>query len=157
AKQATILDPHSALAFSTLGWILQNDLIGRSLKKGMDYDGSVAAYRKAIILDPKNKETIASLAILLEYDNEGTRYSENAHLKEAVSELRKLKDIDESYSRDYDENILYNLWYAHDYQGVLDYAAGLQSNDVRRGLVLAATAALHGSDAATKKSLEITT
>lgn len=157
AKEATILEPHSALAFSTLGWVLQNDLIGRALKKGMDYDGSVAAYRKAISLDPKNKETIASLAILFEYDSEGTRYSENAHLQEAVSEFRKLKDIDERYSRDYDENILYDLWYAHDYQGVLDYAAGLQSNDVRRGLVLAATAALHSADAAIKKSVEITT
>jgi tetratricopeptide (TPR) repeat protein len=81
AKQATTLEPHSALAFSTLGTVLKNDLIGRPLKKGMDYSGAVAAYKQAIELDPKDKETRANLAILLEYDPNGTRYSEDARLK----------------------------------------------------------------------------
>jgi len=35
--------------------VLKHDLIGRVLKKGMDYDGAIAAYRKAIALDPKRE------------------------------------------------------------------------------------------------------
>lgn len=157
AREATALEPDSALAFSTLAKVLKHDLIGRPLKKGMDYAGAAAAYRKAVTLDPKDKETRANLALLLEYDEDGTRYSEKAPLKEAVAELRESKKIDEQYSRSYDDNVLYDLWYAHDYKGVLDYAATIPTSDVRKGLTLAATAVLQGSDAALKKSLEITT
>ena len=68
-----------------------------------------------------------------------------------------MKKVDEEYSRTYDDSILYDLWYAHDYKGVLDYAATLPASDVRKGLMLAAIAVQQGSDAALKRSLEITT
>ena len=100
----------------------------------MDYEGAVAAYKKAIALDPKDKETRANLGMLLEYDAEGTRYSEKARLKEAVEVFRELKKVDENYSRTYDDYILYDLWYARDYKGVLDYAATLPTSDTRRVL-----------------------
>ena len=93
AMEGTVLEPNSALAQSTLGMALKHDLIGRPLKKGMDYDGADAAYRKAISLDPKDKGTRANLALLLEYDEDGTRYSEKARLKEAVEVLRGLKTV----------------------------------------------------------------
>jgi tetratricopeptide (TPR) repeat protein len=157
ALEATTLEPSSALAFSTLGLVLKNDLIGRLVKKGMDYEGAITAYRKAMALDPKDKETRANLALLLEYDPDGTRYSERARLKEAVVELHELKKLDEEYSRSYDDNVLYDLWYAHDYQGVLDYAATLPTSNVRKGLTLAAIALQQGTEAALKKSLEMTT
>lgn len=48
ALEGTSLEPSSALAQSTLGMVLKNDLIGRPLKKGMDYDGAITAYQKAI-------------------------------------------------------------------------------------------------------------
>lgn len=156
AREATTLEPDSALAFSTLGTVLKHDLIGRPLKKGMDYDGAIAAYRKAIALDPKDKETRANLALLLEYDADGTRYSERAALKEAVVEFRELKESDEEYGRHYDDNVLYDLWYAHDYQGVLDFAATLPTSEVRKGLTLGALALQQGTAAALKKSVEIT-
>jgi tetratricopeptide (TPR) repeat protein len=157
ALQAATLEPSSAVAFSTLGLVLKNDLIGRPVEKGMDYEGAIAAYRKAIALDPKDKETRANLALLLEYDAGGTRYGEHARLKEAAAELRELKKVDEEYSRTYDDNVLYDLWYAHDYKGVLDYAATLPTSNVRKGLTLAAIALQQGTEAALKKSMEITT
>lgn len=157
AHEATALEPSSALAVSTLGMVLKHDLIGRLLTKGMDFDGAIAAYRKAIALDPKDKDSRANLALMLEYDAEGTRYSENAMLKEAVTEFRELKKLDEEYARTYDDNVLYDLWYAHDYQDVLDYAETLPATDVRKGLSLAAIAVQQGTDAALKKALEITT
>ena len=157
ALEATILEPNSAVAFSTLADVRKDDLIGRVLKKGMDLDGAIAAYRKAMALDPKDKDIRANLSFLLEYDAKGTRYSEKAPLKDAVVVLRELKKMDEPYSRTYDDNILFDLWYAHDPQGVLDYAATLPATDARKGLTLAAVALLQGVDAALKKSLEITT
>jgi tetratricopeptide (TPR) repeat protein len=77
--------------------------------------------------------------------------------KDAVKELLELKKLDEEYSRSYDDNVLYDLWYAHDYKGVLDYAATLPTSSVRKGLTFAAIALEQGTDAALKKSLEITT
>jgi tetratricopeptide (TPR) repeat protein len=147
AREAVTLDPNSAVAFSTLANVLKHDLIGRSLKKGMDYDGAIAAYKKSILLDPKDKDARAKLALLLEYDSDGVRYSERAHLKESVDLLRELKKMDEDYERTYEDNILYDLWYAHDYQAVLDYASTLPATQVRKGLNLAALAALQGSEA----------
>ncbi len=157
AREATNLEPNSALAFSTLGMVLKHDLIGRLEKKGMDLDGAIAAYRKAIALDPKDKEMRANLALLLEFDADGTRYGERAGLKDAVEVLRGLKKLDDEYSHAYDDNVLYDLWYAHDYQGVIDYAATLPTSDVRKGLTLAAIALQQGTESALKKSLEITT
>ena len=157
AKEATAREPGSALAFSTLGSVLKHDLIGRPFKKGMDYEGAITAYKKAVTLDPKDTLNRANLALLLEHGPDGTRYAENARLKEAVAEFRELKKIDEEYSRNYDDNILYDLWYAHDYQGVLDNVSTLPASDARRGLMLAAIAVQQGNAAALKKSLEITT
>jgi tetratricopeptide (TPR) repeat protein len=94
---------------------------------------------------------------LLEYDPDGDRYSDKARLKDAVAELRELKKLDSDYARTYDDNVLFDLWYAHDYQAVLDLAATLPTSDARKGLMLAATAVQQGPDAALKKSLEITT
>ncbi len=157
ALEGTKLEPNSFIAFNTLAEVLKNDLVGRPLKKGMDYSGSVAAYKKAVALDPKDKDARASLALLLEYDANGLRYRDPIALKESVEVLRELKKLDEDYERAYEDNVLYDLWYCNDYKGVLDYAAPLSSSDVRKGLVVAATAIEIGVDAALKKSLEITT
>jgi tetratricopeptide (TPR) repeat protein len=156
-KEATVLEPSSALAFSTLAWILQHDLIGRRFKKGFDYDGAIAAYRKAKELNPKDKDLRTNLAILLESDADGDRYTEKAHLREAIAEFKELKELDKDYMRTYEDNILYDLWYAHDYKDLLEAVAGLPTTDVRKGLMLAAIAADQGPDAAIKKSMEITT
>jgi hypothetical protein len=157
AKEATVLEPSSSLAFSTLGWILQHDLIGRRFKKGFDYNGAIAAYRKARELDPKDKELRTNLAILLESDADGERYSQKAHLREAIAEFKELKKLDKDYMNRFEDNVLYDLWYAHDYKGLLAAVADLPTTDVRKGLMLAAIAADQGPDAAIKKSLEITT
>jgi len=157
AREATVLEPSSAQAYTTLAWILQHDLIGRRFKKGFDYEGAVAAYRKAKTLDPKDKDLRTNLAILLESDAEGTRYSKKAHLKEAIAEFKELKEIDKDYMQSYEDNILYDLWYSHDYKTLLAAVAALPTTDVRKGMMLAAVAADQGAEAAVKKSLEITT
>lgn len=156
AREATALEPNSAQAFSTLGWVLEHDLIGRLRKKGFDYSGAVAAYRKAKALDPKDKDLRVNLAILLEYDADGERYTAKAHLKDAVTEFEEVRTLDKDYAAKYDDNVLYDLWYAGDLKRLQEELDRLPATDVRRGFVLASTAAGQGSDAAIKRSMEIT-
>lgn len=157
ATEATQMESNSFVAAATLAEVLKNDLVGRPLKKGMDYAGAVAAYRQAIALDPKDKEARVNLALLLEYDAGGTRYADPTSLMEAVGVLRDLKKLDEDYERGYEDNVLYDLWYGADYKGLLEYAATLPTSEVRKGLIVAATAVESGIDPALKKSLESTT
>ena len=135
----------------------KHDQIGRPLKKGMDFQSSIAAYKKAIALDPTVKENFAELGLLMEFDADGIRYAEDAPLKDAVATLKEIKKLDEDYARSYDDNILYDLWYALDYKGVLDYAATLPTSEIRKGLTIAAIAQISGIDVALKKSVELTT
>ncbi len=157
ARQAATLEPNSAQAYSTLAWILEHDLIGRRLKKGYDFQGAVAAYTKAKELDPKDKDIRANLAMLLEYDANGDRYTAAARLKDAISEFRDLKKMDEATGRTYDDFVLYDLWYSEEFKALEDALKTLPATDTRRAFVVAETAFRQGSDAALKKSLEITT
>ena len=157
ARQATSLEPNSAQAYSTLAWILEHDPIGRLRKKGYDLQGAIAAYRKAKELDPKDKDIRANLAMLLEYDSNGDRYTANAQLKSAISEFRDLKKLDEETGRTYDDFVVYDLWYAREFKALEEALQDLPATDIRRGFVVAVTAIKQGSDAALKRSLEITT
>jgi Tfp pilus assembly protein PilF len=156
AKEAIALEPNSAQAQSTLAWVLKHDLVGRSLRKGFDYAGAVAALRKAKQLDPKDKDIRASLAILLEYDAQGERYTTGAHLKEAIAEFQELKRMDEATGRIYDDNVLYDLWYLRDFKALAEALSPLPATDVRRSFVVAGIAAEQGAETALKKSLEVT-
>jgi Flp pilus assembly protein TadD/transglutaminase-like putative cysteine protease len=157
ARQATSLEPSSAQAYSTLAWILEHDLIGRLRKKGYDLQGAIAAYRKAKELDPKDKDIRANLAMLLEYDSNGDRYIAKAQLKDAISEFKDLKKLDEAMGSTYDDFVLYDLWYAREFKALEEALQALPSTDTRRGFVVAVTAINQGSEAALRKSLEITT
>jgi Flp pilus assembly protein TadD len=157
AKAATVLDPKSAQAYSTLGLTLEYDLIGRRFKKGFDYSGAVAAYRRAKELDPKDKDIRASLAFLLEYDSQGTRYSATARLEDAAAEFQELKKFDEDFARKYEDNPLYDLWYAKKVDAVVALAESMPGADIRKSFLVAATAAREGSEAAIKKSLGLST
>lgn len=155
ARGATLLEPASAQAFGTLGWILEHDEIGRRFGKGADLPGAVTAYRKAKQLDPKDKEVRANLAILLEFDDHGNRYKDPGHLQQAVRELKELKQLDEDYEKDYEDSLLFDLWYANDPRALLQYADGLRSTETRKALVLAATAAAENAQAAIDRSAAI--
>lgn len=157
AREATVLEPNSAQAYSTLAWILEHDLLGRRLEKGCDYQGAVAAYRKAKELDPKDKDIRANLAKLLEYDANGERYTANAGLKDAIAEFKELKKMDEETGRQYDDFVIYDLWYSRYFKALEEALSTLPATDTRRGFVVALTAVNQGSEAALKKSLEITT
>jgi tetratricopeptide (TPR) repeat protein/transglutaminase-like putative cysteine protease len=161
AKEATVLEPNSADAFSALGWIMQHDQIGRRFGKGFDYKAALDAYSKAHQLDPKetnpqDKNIQINYAVLLEYDENGERYTEKSHMEQAIAEFNDVKKRDEETGKRYDDNVLYDLWYLHKYKELQEQASALPASDVRRGLILAAVVADQGVDAAIKKSMELT-
>jgi len=147
-RRATELDPKNALAWSSLGWILEHDAIGRRFGKGFDFSAAVAAYRKAIDLDPKEWTNYADLAILLEHDAVGERYSAEAKLDEAAAEYRALKEVNKEKGESYDDNLLYVLFYAHKWDEVLQLCGSLPSSATRHGVALAAITARDGSESA---------
>ncbi len=148
ALRATDLEAKNALAWSALGWIEEHDAIGRRFGKGFDFNAAVAAYRKAIDLDPKEWGNLADLAILLEYDAFGERYSPDSKLDDAAAEYRALKELNKEKGEGYDDNLLFTLFYARKWDDVLQLCGSLPSSATRHGVALAAIAVRDGSQAA---------
>ncbi len=158
ALAATRLEPKSALAWKTLGWMLQHDAVGRRFGAGYDRAGAIAAYRMARELDPTNTDIAADLAVLLEHDADGVRYSARANLAEAIAEYqarRKLLTDDEAKSDDYANNLYYALLYAQRYAELRDTLRGQPAGLAQRALTITAIAAESGGPAAIDASREL--
>lgn len=155
ALAATRLEPKLALAWKTLGWTLQHDAVGRRFGEGFDRAGSIAAYRKARELDPTNTDITADLAVLLEHDRNGVRYSAEANLDEAIVEYqarRKLLSEQEARSDDYANNLYYALLYAHRYADLRETLRQSGPSLTQRALLITTIAAERGGAAAIEAS-----
>ena len=141
AKQATKLEPTSALAQKTLASILEYDLVGRQYRRGSDYDGAEAAFRAAKKLDPEDKEIVGNLAILLEYNHQGERYGSGAKLPQAIAEYESLKE-DGRAKIGLQNNLAYTLFYAGQYAEARKSAESV--NPQLNAVVVASEAVLHG-------------
>jgi transglutaminase-like putative cysteine protease/tetratricopeptide (TPR) repeat protein len=147
AQAATRLEPKSALAWKTLGWMLQHDAVGRRFGDGFDRAGALAAYHKAQVLDPDNADISADLAVLLEHDANGVRYSPKSDLNEAISnyQLRRAMLSEEDAKDDnYANNLLYAMLYAHRYAELREALRKLPPGATQRALTLAAIGAESG-------------
>ena len=152
ALKATVLAPKSALAFSALGWMLQCNAIGVHLGKGFDLNGALAAYRTSKSLDPEDLQTRANLAFLSEYDATGVRYSSVEGLKAAIQEYRDLAKQDRPTGEQYEDNLLFDLLYSHQYKELLAEVETLPGTDIRNSLGISATVAAEGVDAGLKRA-----
>lgn len=149
ALLATQLEPDSALAWRNLGRILSRDLIGRPFHKGFDIKAAEAAYRKAISLDSKDYATQGDLAILLEFDASGERYSLSARMNEAVELYLSIKD--ELPSPGLGNNLLYALAYARRFQALKEESEKLDHSAQRSQMMLIANSAISGTVSALKQ------
>jgi tetratricopeptide (TPR) repeat protein/transglutaminase-like putative cysteine protease len=144
ALQATKLDPKSAVAFKTLGWMCQFNAIGIQHGQGFDWDCASTAYKKAIELDPDDTNSLINLAVLDEYDRNGDRYSPHAALTDAVRLFRSLLDKDKDAGEQYQNNLLYDLLYSNQYKVLLQELDKLPSSVNRDALGISATVAMEG-------------
>lgn len=152
AMKATVLAPKSALAFSTLGWMLEFNAIGVRLGKGCDLGGALAAYRTSKSLDAEDLPTRINLAFLSDYDEKGARYSSAEGLKSAIQEYRDLAKQDSATGEQYEDNLLFDLLYSHQYREVLSEVEALPGTDIRNSLGISATVAAEGVDAGLKRA-----
>jgi tetratricopeptide (TPR) repeat protein len=152
AMKATVLAPKSALAFSTLGWMLQFNAIGVRLAKGSDLNDALAAYRTSKSLDPEDLQTRINLAFLSEYDATAARYTSVEGLKAAIQEYRDLGKQDKATGEQYEDNLLFDLLYSHQYKELVSEVETLPGTDIRNSLGISATVAAEGVDAGLKRA-----
>jgi len=148
AEAAVKLEPDLAVAWRTLGWILQHDALGRRFGQGYDRKGAIAAYRRAKQLEPQDEEARADLAILLEHDAGGDRYATGSDLAAAIDEYKALRA--DLRAGGMDDNLVVALLRAGRYQEMRDLLDNLGATPSRKILRLVATAALDGPDAAVR-------
>lgn len=143
ALLATQVEPASAAAHATRGWILQHDLIGRRFKPGFDRTGALAAYRTARDLDPKDAGIRADLAILLEHAADGERYQSGPDLTEAITEYRYIRN--ELKDKRFDTNLRFALLWAQRFGELYELASELKPDAESRAWQVTARSALDGA------------
>jgi transglutaminase-like putative cysteine protease len=148
AEAAVQLEPKLAVAYRTLGWVLQHDALGRRFGQGYDRKGAIAAYRRAKQLEPQDEEARADLAILLEHDAGGDRYATGTDLTAAIDEYKALRA--DLHADGMDDNLVVALLRAGRYQEMRDLLDKLEATPSRKILRLVATAVLDGPDAAVR-------
>jgi tetratricopeptide (TPR) repeat protein len=127
--------------------VLQHDLIGRQYEVGSDYDGAIEAYKKVLDLDSKDVTSRVNYAVLLEYGPDGVHYA-STHLDEAVKQIRAVKEQDAELGARYDLNVIVDLFFAGQFQKMLDAASALGDSEAIRQYRIAATSVLSSSDQA---------
>ena len=157
ALAATKLEPKSALAWKTLGWMLQHDAVGRRFGEGFDREGSLAAYQKARALEPENTDIAADLAVLLEHDASGVRYAPGSNLEAAISTYRLRREMlseEDTEDDKYTRNLSYALFYAQRYPELREELRKQPPGATQRALTLAAIGAQGGGASGSAKALE---
>jgi transglutaminase-like putative cysteine protease/tetratricopeptide (TPR) repeat protein len=154
ARLATKLDPNSIIAFKTLGSVCQFNGIGVQWGDGADRNCSEDAYAKAAALDSDDLDTAVDLAIAHEYDEQGNRYTPGAHLDQAIAAYKALRQKDKATADQYEDYMLWDLLFAHQYKELLSDLDTLPSSANRNGLAVAAAVAQLGGDNGVKAGLD---
>ncbi len=145
-KEAIRLEPTSSLAFQVQGWVLQHDWIGRRFKPGWDRRGAIAAYRRSIALDPRNRTSQHNLAILLEHNSEGERYVPGEDLDEAVRIYKAL--IEEEKTDSLQDNLMVCLSRQQKWAEAQEVARSREASPRRNAWLVGMEACLNGMEKA---------
>jgi tetratricopeptide (TPR) repeat protein len=156
AKRGIEIEPKSAKAYATLGWVLANDLIGRELRNGADVPGSIAAYRKAKELDQTDLTTRAELAMILQHSDTGVRYGDKARMNEAIAEYVAIKkDIEEADDAAIDRELMPLYAHTQRWDDLKALLAETTDTNLKESYKLVATAASVGGPEAVAASAKL--
>lgn len=145
AKRAVELEPKSAAAYTALGGVIEGDVLGRRFGLEIDRPGAIAAYRKAIELDPTVKNTHLLLHDALVQAGVGRSAPVAKDWLEAATELRRADEIDDSHAHDL--KIAKYLNYAGKGGDAEAAARKLPESDDQRAIVVTAVTVQRGSQA----------
>ena len=137
ARQAIELEPELAIAHWNLGFVLSHDEIGRLREKGYDHQGARAALERAVELDGDDATFLSELAILLDFDADGRRYSQTADMATAIEHYRAWR---EKFGSGLDVNLISSLAMSDSWQELLDFTDELQPGTTRNAWRIAALA-----------------
>lgn len=147
AQRAVETAPEAVFSWSTQGWVLQHDLVGRRYGRGFDRARAIEAYRAVLELDPDDYDARVHLAILLEHGPYGRRYGEGADLVAATREYRRARAA--SGKREHDGNLMTVLLHQDEFSQLIRLASEAEADDrVRLSLVAVARALSEGVHAA---------
>ena len=148
AERAVALSPKLADAHQNLGWVLQHDALGRLRGKGgFDRAGAVAAYKKAVALDPDNDIARADYAILLEFDEAGRQYGPKADLETSGTLFRELHD---KGITGLDVNLMHNLLVRGKLDELKKFTNKTDASAAHQKYLAAVQALVDGPDAAAR-------
>ena len=152
AATAVKLEPASALAFRSQAEVLSYDMVGRKFTPGFDRKGAIEAYRKSVHLEPDDAPTRFSLAVLYEFNEQAERFGKGAELDAAVAQYRAATSTDKNLGHEYDENALFDLFYAGHYEQALTAAHKLNSSLNRNAVAIASVTATAGAQEGIKEA-----
>jgi tetratricopeptide (TPR) repeat protein len=93
-RAAVALDPKSAWAQRSLGFVLARDDHNRWGNPGWDREGALMAFQRAAELDPTDTWAKVERALLLEYDAQGRRYADLQSVEQAIKAYDAISDED---------------------------------------------------------------
>jgi tetratricopeptide (TPR) repeat protein len=142
AQLATKIEPSSADAFAILGWELARDTAGREYGFDADRKGAIAAYRKALALDPTHYGALDELARLLAHDERGEPTIDDRDRSEAIALWQRAKVKDPG--SDADVEVAEELFAAGKLVEAEAAARALHESKRRSAILVAAIAASRG-------------
>lgn len=145
-KKGAELAPDDYLSWTTLGWILERDVYGRPYGAGYDRKGAIAAYRKAIALNPSLTTARSDLASLLARNDDDEIFGPGSDFDGAAEQYAYL--LETLHQSTAASGLLGTLYSAKKYDEVLTRAPKLEDSEYRNGVWIAAVAMKKNAQAA---------
>ena len=149
ADQLTDDAPDDPVAWAAAGRAYAHDALGRFLIRGADRSRSIAAYRKALDLDPNGKRALEDLVKVLEVNDDGSSHAPDASLDEAFDLLSSVQEG--RRKRGHNTRLADYLAYQGKYAEALQIAAAAGADPVRDELLVALHVVSDGIEGARAK------
>ncbi|MCC6521339.1 MAG: DUF3857 domain-containing protein [Polyangiaceae bacterium] len=147
AAQAVALEPDSAILAFHHGDIASRDLFARAFHEGFDRDAALAAYRRAVELDPDDTASKLEIGVLLEHGPTGERYGRGSDLEAAVAAYDAIgPEAVRKHDPTYLPNPLYALLWAQRFDELDKRLAALPAGERPPVLVIVSAAARGGAN-----------
>jgi tetratricopeptide (TPR) repeat protein len=149
-RKAIALDPKSATAYARLSFLFRHDPAGRLDVPGNDLAEAEKAIRKAMELDPEDKQFVLDLATILEWKDPRERYADKTGLEEAINLLEGIsKDLPGLEQTD---RLPMDLFYARHFADMQSFYERPEGGNTRGDLRVAALAAREDAAAARREA-----
>ena len=150
ARKAVELAPDVPALQRELGFVLLHDGVGRQLTRGWDRDGAIAAYKKALSLDPKDSLAKVNIALALERDADGRPSAVRADLEQAILQYDAVDaaEITHIGGTDYSNNAIQLLLRLERFDEVVQRLRKRPPARAAANMLGAAVAGLRGAPAA---------